>query len=226
MMAFNIKQGIHEFSPDELNIKWEADLENARYVMEELKTVNPKDVDLSEPINVIYENGKLWVDDGHHRWLSAKLTGRKLKGDLVIKDNPIKKILADQEKFKSSGNPRQNFQERVIAGQDFIDEVKSVGRSKRINPDGTITLYHGSSPQNIQNIRKAGLRDQSFLSLTKDETIEHIHQHGKKEVLMMNVDARDVEFSTGSQEIYVPEGLVIDVDGIWKSPQRIKKELA
>lgn len=97
LKAFNIKQGIHEFSPEQLNIKWHGDLENAIFVMQEAKTVDPKDVDLSEPIDVILENGELWVDDGHHRWLSAKLTGRKLKGDLTIKDNPIQKILADQE---------------------------------------------------------------------------------------------------------------------------------
>lgn len=115
-----------------------------------------------------------------------------------------------------------DFQNRVIAGQDFIDEIKSVGRRKIINPDGTITLYHGSSPENINQIKKTGLRDQSFLSLTAEETKEHIHQHNKKEILQLDVDARDIEFSTGTQEIYVPDGLIRDQDGIWKSPKRIK----
>jgi len=33
----------------------------------------------------------------------------------------------------------------------------------------------------------------------------------------MKVDARDVEFSTGTQEVYAPKGLVLDKDGIWKA---------
>jgi hypothetical protein len=118
---------------------------------------------------------------------------------------------------------REDFQERVIAAQDFRDEVKEAGRKKNVNPDGSVTLYHGTAVENVESINQEGLRDGSFLSLTREETTEHTKQNKENEVLEVRVDARDVEFSSGTQEVFAPNGLVRDEDGVWKSPARVEE---
>ena len=151
------------------------------------------------------------------------------KKDEKKKEKPYEKEKTESTKVKAVKPQdtiiRKDFQERVIAGQDLIDEIKSVGRIKTINPDGTVTLYHGTSPENAKIIKKEGLKKQSYLSLTKKETLGHIQQYDKKEIIEINVDARDVEFSSGTQEIYIPDGLVLGEDRIWKSPERMRSEI-
>ncbi len=118
-----------------------------------------------------------------------------------------------------------DFQKRVTAGQEFSDDVRSVGRRKKVNSDGTVTLYHGTSVSFASEIREKGLQEQSFLSLSEKETTPHIQQIQDKTVVELRVDPRDVEFSTGTQEVYAPQGLVLDKDGVWKAPQRIESQL-
>lgn len=86
---------IKTLNPSQLNIKWKVDLDN---VYHEIKTngITPevwaKRVDLREPIEVAYEHGKFFVEDGHHRYVAAKLTNRHLNVVVDIKDNPITKL--------------------------------------------------------------------------------------------------------------------------------------
>lgn len=95
-MAFGFTVGsILTLNPDDLSIKYEDDLENAKY---QAKASGPdkwaKSVNLSKPIDIFYEKGKLYVGDGHHRWYASKLLGKQVRAKVVdIKDNPALAII-------------------------------------------------------------------------------------------------------------------------------------
>jgi hypothetical protein len=86
---------ITELPPSKLSIKWNADLENVKYEVAKsgLSPINwSKKIDLSEPIDVSYENKKFYIEDGHHRYYAAKTLNKPLKINLEIKTNPIVKL--------------------------------------------------------------------------------------------------------------------------------------
>ena len=79
-------------SPDQINIQYEGDLENPEWQIQ--KAGDPvrwaKTVSLKTPIDVRYRGGKFWIEDGHHRWMAARILKKKLKCRIVrIDDNPI-----------------------------------------------------------------------------------------------------------------------------------------
>lgn len=91
-MAFGFSRNdVKTLYPNQLNIKWHDDLNNA---VEEINLSGlteeewAKQINLNEPINVTYEDGKFWVDDGHHRYLAAKILNKPLNISLEIKDKP------------------------------------------------------------------------------------------------------------------------------------------
>lgn len=91
-LAFGFSRNdIKQLLPNQLQIKWKDDM-NA--VLQEQKNsgLNPKAwanrISLSEPIDVIYENGVFKVDDGHHRYYAAKILNKPLNINLEIKDKP------------------------------------------------------------------------------------------------------------------------------------------
>lgn len=116
-----------------------------------------------------------------------------------------------------------DFQERVIAAQDLQDTAKEQKYKIPINGDGSVTIYHGTSIENAQKINTSGkIESQSFFSPNKKGAEFYGKTKNKAgEILPIKVDARDIEYSTGTGEIYAPKGLVRDTDGIWKSPERL-----
>lgn len=87
---------IVELDPDQINIQY-TDLENpeALYAKYGMKWV--RSVDFSEPVDVsIKEDGKLYLEDGHHRYFAAKKLGRKLMCKIQIKGSPVRYILKQQ----------------------------------------------------------------------------------------------------------------------------------
>ncbi len=93
-MAFGFSRNdIKRLSPNQLNIKWKTDLDNVIYEQENSglsKEEWAKRIDLSEPIDVIYEDGGFKVDDGYHRYYAALILGVDLNVFLEIKDKPHK----------------------------------------------------------------------------------------------------------------------------------------
>lgn len=86
-----------EIDPNDISIKWHDDLGNPEYKFDlgGMDWVNS--VDFSEPVELsISVPGKIELEDGHHRWFAAKKLGRKLRGIIQIKGNPINVILARQ----------------------------------------------------------------------------------------------------------------------------------
>lgn len=97
-------EDIKTLLPKQLNIKWKEDLENVKYEIQYLQKKTPhiplakvmkmwaSNVDLSEPIEVVYEKNKFFIEDGHHRYYAAKILGKPLNVTLEIKMNPISKL--------------------------------------------------------------------------------------------------------------------------------------
>lgn len=90
---------ITTIDPSKIKIKWKEDYENVMYEIKNsgLRPIEwAKKINLSEPIDLSYENlGKglnFYLEDGHHRYVAAKLRKQPLNVNLTIKYNPIKKI--------------------------------------------------------------------------------------------------------------------------------------
>jgi hypothetical protein len=91
---------IKTITPDKLKVKWKDDYLNVLHEIEHFakktglglgtaKKTWSKKVDLSEPIEVTYENGAFYIEDGHHRYYAAKTLNKPLNVELTIKQNPI-----------------------------------------------------------------------------------------------------------------------------------------
>ena len=86
---------IKTLMPNQLKIKWKIDWENVKY--EQLtsglsKLQYAKKINLTEPIDVVYEKDNFYVDDGHHRLFAAKVLKSPLNVNLEIRQNPILKL--------------------------------------------------------------------------------------------------------------------------------------
>lgn len=89
------EEDVKTLNPDQLNVKWKMDMENPKQQIKDFgkgPEAWAKTVNLSEPIDVSYENGEFWIEDGHHRYTAAKILGKALNVNLQIKDNPILKL--------------------------------------------------------------------------------------------------------------------------------------
>lgn len=90
VLSFGIKRDEEmELPIDKLNVKYHADMENTRSDME--KYFKGETLDNLPPIEVSYEKGKYYIEDGHHRYAYAKQLGKSKVKVIVteIKDNPI-----------------------------------------------------------------------------------------------------------------------------------------
>jgi hypothetical protein len=88
-------EDIKTLMPSQLHIKWNDDLKGVKWEQERSglsKVAYASKINLSEPIDVIYERGKFYIDDGHHRYYAAKVLNKPLNVHLEIKDNPIKTL--------------------------------------------------------------------------------------------------------------------------------------
>jgi hypothetical protein len=97
MMAFGYTSGqVVVVNPKDITIIY-TDLENPEYRYQREGDHWLKSVSLEEPVEVsIREDGKLSLEDGHHRWFAASKRGLMLKAIVEVKANPIKAILARQ----------------------------------------------------------------------------------------------------------------------------------
>ena len=131
------------------------------------------------------------------------------RGERIVKEYRIERMLSVDpmnhplnlpisyfaNKTNYSVNDRQDWMNRLIAGQDLKDEV---GRNAEFKSDGTVVLYHGTSPENAQKIREEGLNEGSFLSGRKREVEQHIQQHKNHEIMVLTVDPRSISYSSGN----------------------------
>lgn len=102
-LAFGFSENdIKTIHPSKLRVRWKNDLYQVNYEIEN-SPLTPiewaKTIDLSEPIDIDYwESEELefkrgfYIQDGHHRYMAAKLLNKLLNANLQIKLNPIKEI--------------------------------------------------------------------------------------------------------------------------------------
>lgn len=90
---------IIKLDPKDVTIVHQADLENAKHQASRYSG-GPKiwgaSVSLGDPVDVsVTRHGEFVLEDGHHRYLAAKLTGRKLKAKVTVKGKPIEHLLKE-----------------------------------------------------------------------------------------------------------------------------------
>jgi hypothetical protein len=111
VLAFGYKSGdVVELDPRDILIKYPCDLDNP---IEKFRTGGMawvRSVSLEEPVEVsIGEDGKKYLEDGHHRRFSALKQGFKLKAEIEVKGSPVAFILNRQsELYKIQKSQRPN----------------------------------------------------------------------------------------------------------------------
>lgn len=94
------EEDIKTLIPNQLKIKWKDDLENVKWEINK-SGLTPKQwaskINLSEPIDVSYWGDNkhkigFYIEDGHHRYMAAKILNKPLNVNLEIKVNPITTI--------------------------------------------------------------------------------------------------------------------------------------
>jgi ParB-like chromosome segregation protein Spo0J len=96
-LAFGVQDdSIIELDPDQINIQY-TDLENPEALYKKYGMKWVRSVDFSEPVDVsVKEDGKFYLEDGHHRYFAAKKLGRKLMCKIEVKGSPVRAILKRQ----------------------------------------------------------------------------------------------------------------------------------
>jgi hypothetical protein len=98
VMAFGVKSGeVKEIAPQDIKIKYDGDIECAEDKLQSGGRAWAESVDLSEPVLIsVDENGAFILEDGHHRYVAAKATGRPLIAEFEVKGSPVRAILKRQ----------------------------------------------------------------------------------------------------------------------------------
>lgn len=144
------------------------------------------------------------------------------KIDLLQKST---KISPKAVKPRSKLSAIDDYQAKVTAGQDLGIKI-----GKKVNPDGTLTLYHGTSKQNAESILKGGKFNEGvYFSVKKtgtefgDSPLDVAKRKFGKDATIMEikVDARDLESAAAGSEVFSPKALFKE-DGIWKTTKGIK----
>ena len=112
------------------------------------------------------------------------------------------------------------FQSMVRAAQELSEYIR---KKIKINPDGSIYLYHGTNKNNIENINKEGFNKNSFFSISEnglkngDSPFDVAKRKYGKDgiVIKVKIDARYVESAAAGSEIYSPYKLIKNNSGIF-----------
>ena len=124
--------------PDELSVKWVDDDAN---VKAEIQASGKTDrewadsIDLSEPIDVIFEDGRFKIDDGHHRWNAAKILDVPLKVNVQIADKPHRALVL---KAINEGRP---VPADVLAQFPDIPPPPAAAAAAPVSPTSAIERY-------------------------------------------------------------------------------------
>jgi len=145
-LAFEIKPDeLKTFNPNEL-IPTQSDLDNAIY-QQEISGLSKEDwaksVNLSEPIDVVFENGKYTINDGHHRYYASALLNIPIQAIVTIKDNPILTLgYSDYDDLIADIYTEAN------STNSIEDEAKKYDTFENFEKDYEV-LYHGGSEKII-----------------------------------------------------------------------------
>lgn len=164
-LAFGFSdEDVKTLNPIQLKVKWKEDLDNVLWEIQKSglsKKQWAQKINLNEPIDVSYEKNNFYIEDGHHRYVAAKILNKPLNVSLEIKQNPIlsinKNISYDQLHrcvFKQIKN--MNLHEdvnNVIYSAIFFDKDELVNKYKPVYPN--VFAHHSTiefRPKDISNL--------------------------------------------------------------------------
>ena len=149
---------IKTLMPNELNIKWKDDYENVIYEQNKsgLSKIDwANKINLNEPIDVIFEKNKFYIDDGHHRFYAAKILKKPLNVNLEIKQNPILSLSSNlsyddfhrcafsifkkQTQFEGMEVSKKDLENQKVINQAHKDITRTKGKDYAPNKVGEIT---------------------------------------------------------------------------------------
>ena len=104
-LAFGFSEkDITTLNPKDLKIKWKTDYENVIWEINRSELTKKQwalNINITQPIDVSYMeyNKKIgfYIEDGHHRYVAAKILNKPLYVNLEIKINPLKIITPQLE---------------------------------------------------------------------------------------------------------------------------------
>lgn len=123
--------------PGKLHIKWKEDWKNVKLEQERSglsKEAYAKKINIAEPIDVSYEKGKFYVEDGHHRLFAAAVLKKQLNVELEIKDNPIKKLAPEL----SYDEFHRCIFNQIKSKEKYVYHGTSKGAANRIKREGVM----------------------------------------------------------------------------------------
>lgn len=144
---------IKTIDPKKLHVKYKSDFENVLHAQQISglgKLGWARTINLTEPVQLSYEKGKFWIEDGHHRYYAALILGKMLNvDDVEIKDKPhlaaVKKaiaagqdvpaeVLQDYPELKSKSI--QEIEAKLINQSDGVEEYENFTLKYVPNADG------------------------------------------------------------------------------------------
>ncbi|MDR3273460.1 MAG: hypothetical protein LBT29_08280, partial [Flavobacteriaceae bacterium] len=92
---------------------------------------------------------------------------------------------------KEFENIRKDYIEMYEAGSDLKQELKDYGIRAKFTHHNEIVLYHGTSPENAESIRKNGSNSNLFLGNSKREVEKHVTAKRKiNDIVEITIDPR------------------------------------
>ena len=98
-MAYGVAEGDRlTLSPAQIGIQYPGDLLNPQDKWAKGGMAWARSVQFDEPVEVsVGQDGKYWLEDGHHRWFAAGKLGKKLKAVVAkVTGKPIEKLLGTE----------------------------------------------------------------------------------------------------------------------------------
>lgn len=119
-LAFGVACGDRlTVDPDRLRLLYPDDLANPQALFDAQGMAWAWSVSTKELVSLSVDDlGRLCLEDGHHRWLAAKKTGRTLSAEITaVKGRPIERILARQAETAAGEEPPRPRRARPRAGR-------------------------------------------------------------------------------------------------------------
>jgi len=202
------REDITTLSPEKLNIKWKDDYNDVVREQRESglsKNKWAKTIDLSEPIDVIFEDGKFKVDDGYHRWYAGKILGKPLKVNVEIKDKPHRAIV---QKALSEGKP---------VPKEVLAEYPDLKPKEAPSAKETVTATEKPKPG------RAWVKGQWRPIITAREITRKGKKFGKIEVTLPN--GKKVLLEKDDIDVWPGETKVVKTEPVSDAKTRLKSKL-
>jgi hypothetical protein len=153
--------------PNDLEIQWKDDLENPQDKFEKqgMKWVNS--VDLSEPIQVeIKTDGKMYIDDGHHRYFAAKKRGEMLNAEIRISGKPIERLRALTDDIRKAEKAMPRKKAKVFLNMARIKSRDDVKEALQLFADADAEAINAKRRGKVSNAQTAREAQKEFTELT------------------------------------------------------------